>query len=58
MERTARLANDWLPKPRILHPWPAARFAVIHPRWEPYARIGVRQEAGAISWWKSSPGKA
>src|SRR5262249_4663565 len=26
MERTARLANDWLPKPRILHPWPDARF--------------------------------
>src|SRR5262249_9097111 len=22
-ERTARLANDWLPKPRILHPWRA-----------------------------------
>jgi RNA-directed DNA polymerase len=39
-ERTARLANDWLPKPRILHPWPDARFAVRHPRWEPYARIG------------------
>jgi RNA-directed DNA polymerase len=33
----ARLANDWLPKPQILHPWPQARFAVIHPRWEPYA---------------------
>src|SRR5215471_9440379 len=47
MERTARLANDWLPKPRILHPWPDARFAVIHPRWEPYARIGpVRFCAG------------
>ena len=46
-ERTARLANDWLPKPRILHPWPDARFAVRHPRWEPYARIGpVRLCAG------------
>lgn len=22
-ERIERLANDWLPKPRILHPWPA-----------------------------------
>ncbi len=21
-ERITRLANDWLPKPRILHPWP------------------------------------
>ena len=46
-ERIARLANDWLPKPRILHPWPDARFAVRHPRWEPYARIGpVRLCAG------------
>ena len=48
-ERTARLANDWLPKPRILHPWPDARFAVRHPRWEPYARIGpVRFCAGGV----------
>jgi len=39
-ERMAMLANDWLPKPRILHPWPGARFAVRHPRWEPSARIG------------------
>lgn len=31
-ERTDRLANDWLPQPRILHPWPNARFAVKHPR--------------------------
>ena len=38
-ERTARLANDWLPKPRILHPWPNVRFAVRHPRWEPRAGI-------------------
>ena len=32
-----RLADDFLPKPRILHPWPEQRFAVKHPRWEPYA---------------------
>lgn len=32
-----RLANDFLPKPRILHPWPEQRFAVKHPRWKPYA---------------------
>jgi len=32
-----KLANTWLPKPIILHPWPSARFAVTHPRWEPYA---------------------
>jgi RNA-directed DNA polymerase len=36
-DRIGRLANDWLPKPHTLHPWPSARFAVIHPRWEPYA---------------------
>jgi group II intron reverse transcriptase/maturase len=35
--RIARLADDWLPRPRILHPWPNQRFAVKHPRWEPYA---------------------
>lgn len=40
-QRIARLANDFLPKPRILHPWPERRFAVTHPRWEPYARIGL-----------------
>ena len=46
-ERITRLADDWLPKPRILHPWPEVRFAVTHPRWEPYARIGhVRICAG------------
>ena len=46
-ERITRLANDWLPKPKILHPWPQQRFAVKHPRWEPYARIGpVRFCAG------------
>ena len=38
-ERITHLANDWLPKPKILHPWPQQRFAVKHPRWEPYARI-------------------
>jgi len=36
-QRIGALANDWLPQPRILHPWPNVRFAVRHPRWEPYA---------------------
>jgi len=36
-QRITRLVADWLPKPDILHPWPQARFAVTHPRWEPYA---------------------
>src|SRR5215471_457765 len=31
-DRIARLANDWLPKPPIQHPWPSQRFAVTHPR--------------------------
>jgi RNA-directed DNA polymerase len=31
------IAERWLPRPRILHPWPSERFAVRHPRWEPYA---------------------
>ena len=30
--RMTRLADDWLPKPQILHPWPNERFAVTHPR--------------------------
>jgi hypothetical protein len=32
-----KLADNWLPKPTILHPWPSDRFAVAHPRGEPYA---------------------
>ena len=36
-ERIAKLADDFLPKPRILHPWPPVRFADTHPRWEPSA---------------------
>ena len=36
-ERMAKIADDWLPQPRILHPWPNQRFAVRHPRWELYA---------------------
>jgi hypothetical protein len=31
-ERMLKLAADWLPTPRILHPWPNQRFAVNHPR--------------------------
>ncbi len=47
--RMRALVNDWLPKPSIRHPWPQARFAVTHPRWEPYARIGhVRFCAGGV----------
>jgi group II intron reverse transcriptase/maturase len=48
-KRITRLADDWLPKPSIMHPWPDARFIVKHPRWEPYALIGpVRICAGGV----------
>jgi len=30
--RITKLADDLLPQPRILHPWPNQRFAVNHPR--------------------------
>src|SRR5438477_1067087 len=38
--RITKLANDFLPRARILHPWPQERFAVKYPRWEPSARMG------------------
>jgi RNA-directed DNA polymerase len=31
-DRMTKLADDWLPQLRILHPWPQQRFAVTHPR--------------------------
>jgi RNA-directed DNA polymerase len=48
--RMTQLVDDWLPKPIILHPWPSDRFAVTHPRWEPYAgKPHVRFCAGGAS---------
>jgi RNA-directed DNA polymerase len=35
--RMTQLVDAFLPKPIILYPWPSDRFAVTHPRWEPYA---------------------
>jgi group II intron reverse transcriptase/maturase len=32
LERMRKIATEWLPRPRILHPWPRDRFAVNHPR--------------------------
>jgi RNA-directed DNA polymerase len=47
--RMMQLAAAWLPKPIILHPWPSDRFAVTHPRWEPYAgKPHVRFCAGGV----------
>lgn len=31
-DRMTKLTDAWLPKPRILHPWPDERFAVRYPR--------------------------
>ncbi|MBM3524337.1 MAG: group II intron reverse transcriptase/maturase, partial [Alphaproteobacteria bacterium] len=46
--KMARLKNQWLPRPRIQHPWPTQRFDVTHSRREPDALIGpVRFCAGA-----------
>jgi len=36
-ERIRKIADEFLPKPKITHPWPNQRFAVRHPRWEPCA---------------------
>jgi RNA-directed DNA polymerase len=30
--RMARLVDRWLPRPRVLHPYPRVRFDAIHPR--------------------------
>jgi RNA-directed DNA polymerase len=31
-DQMKQLADEWLPQPRIRHPWPNLRFAVRHPR--------------------------
>ena len=31
-ERTRKLADRWIPQPRVLHPYPRVRFDAIHPR--------------------------
>lgn len=36
-DRIVKIADDYLPRPHVLHPWPEQRFTVKHPRWEPYA---------------------
>jgi len=35
--RTTRIFQRWIPAPRVLHPYPIARFFATHPRWELYA---------------------
>jgi group II intron reverse transcriptase/maturase len=49
LARMTQLMDAWVPKPIILHPWPSDRFAVTHPRWEPYAgKPHVRFCAGGV----------
>ena len=49
-ERIVKLADEFLPQPRTLHPWPNQRFDVDHPRWAPYAgKPHVRCCTGAPS---------
>src|SRR5437016_1424610 len=31
-QRIKQIADDWLPKPKVLHPWPQQRFAVRYSR--------------------------
>jgi group II intron reverse transcriptase/maturase len=38
-ERLGRLFGQWLPQPRVQHPYPDERFDVRHPRQEPSAVI-------------------
>jgi hypothetical protein len=38
-QRCTKIADEWLPKPKSLHPWPSDRFAVKHPRWEPWTSL-------------------
>ena len=47
-ERVGEACRRLAPEAGILHPWPQQRFAVKHPRWEPYAGVPhVRICAGA-----------
>ena len=47
--RMKEIARQWLPRLRIIHPWPRQRFNVKYPRWEPYAgKSHVRLCAGGV----------
>ncbi len=37
LDRLNRLVERWIPVPRVLHPYPMARFDASHPRRKPYA---------------------
>src|ERR1700730_13319724 len=40
-DRVTPISSRWIPAPRVLHPYPIARFLSTHPRWEPYACLGA-----------------
>jgi RNA-directed DNA polymerase len=50
--RMTKLMHDWLPRPRILHPWPNFRFAARHSRWEPDALSGL---SGSVRGARGNP---
>ena len=54
-ERISRLALDYLPIPRILHPWPSTRFDVNYPRWKPTCLRRCRSafNVDCTYWWNS-----
>lgn len=45
-----KLANRWLPKPRISHPWPSQRFRVKQPKVGEAMREGVFGADRDPSW--------
>src|SRR5260370_31963261 len=46
-DRLIPLLTRWIPPPRILHPYPDARFPATHPRYEPYASTRL---SGTVLW--------
>ena len=52
-ERMAKLADEFLPKPRVLHPWPSVRFAVRHPHGA--CLLVGRLKTIPLTWKKSFP---
>lgn len=42
--RRLKLAAQWLPTLRVLHPWPLDRFAATHPRYKPHALVSARAD--------------
>jgi hypothetical protein len=56
--RIGSWATDWLPAPRVLHPWPSTRFAVTHAG-KPHVRFlrGARSNGNVASAASVEPGR-